>query len=124
MSDERPNILDLVPRLRARKLRECPHARVEVDPYDPILECADCNAVIDPYVYLRELADEGATEDAHRREAFEKWKSWVATANARLADLNAEIARLTKTKNRLWNEQVNGRPLGTLARRTRRKRMP
>jgi hypothetical protein len=123
MSDdtlERPAVLDLRPRLLAKKLRDCTHDNVEIDPDDPVLDCAACGATLDPYVYIRKLATAEEAARAERAMQWAQYTEWTNRANGQLARLHREIAELTEKKNRLWNEPINGRPLGSVPRRRRR----
>ncbi len=119
--DERPPILDLRPRLVAKKIRECRHAHLEIDD-DPLLQCADCGAEIDPYDYIRDLARFEKEHRAEQDAAHKRYLAWCAAANERVQRLQDEINALLAAKNRLWNEQVNGQPLGTQVKRCDRRK--
>lgn len=126
-SDAEPSILDIdqdiidfEPFLRRKRSSVCPHDEADVDDDLPSLTCRACGAELDPWWFLRRLAHEeiGLFEQMDRLDAH--LRAAALRANAKIAALNAEIQRLTEIKNRLWNEQVDGRPLGTLTRRRRR----
>jgi hypothetical protein len=123
MSD---GILSLEPLLRRKRQADCSHPEVEVGDPEQLLTCTSCGVAIDPWGYIRALADEDSkwrtyvTENyAAFEQAVAKHNAWVAQANERIVRLHAEIQQLTDLKNRLYNERVNGLPLGAQIRRRR-----
>lgn len=119
MNDDPPELLDLVPRLKRKLASECKHRYAEVDDEAASLTCVDCGAELDPWWYIRQLARDADADAEERRVARAHYEQWCAQANAKVARLQGEIAELTNAKNRLWNEQVNGAPLGSQVRRRR-----
>lgn len=117
MSD---GIIEFAPRLAMRRASECAHAHVEVDEDAADLSCTDCGAALDPWWFIRGLAEYEQHERDARQKQIDDHARWVATANETIARLTREVSELTAAKNRLWNEQVNGAPLGTQVRRRRR----
>lgn len=67
-----------------------------------------------------------APSDSPRREIAAKYDEGnekIAKQNETIMRLNSEIQQLTSLKNELWNTRVEGRQLGMVASR-RRKRSP
>ena len=115
-------IIDLSSRIRVRRQGSCAHEHVEVAETEASMSCVDCGAEIDPWWFLRaegRRAEERQREQAVREAMLEEWR---LAAVATIERLNAEIATLTEAKNRLWNTQVDGRPLGSLVTKTGRIR--
>lgn len=126
MSAEDPTfprgVLDLRPAIQRKRSSECAHDYVEIDDTLPSLSCADCGAELDPWWYLRKRAAAAADERNEWAEAARRFDGWIASTSATIARQHAEIARLTELKNRLWNESINGAPLGSQVKRPRRRR--
>lgn len=134
MSDEEAPILDLAPRILARKIRDCRHPRAVVDESAAVLECAECGVALDPWTFLRSWARMEARErerlaevrehiDAEIARMKEKARVEADRLNAHLARLTAEVNTLITEKNRLWNLVVpgDGRPLGAVTVRQRKR---
>lgn len=121
-------ILDLGPRLIARRQSACEHNSTAVDMTAAVLECVDCGAPLDPWWHLRRLATQSEWYDrqvanyeaalTQRQADFEKWRT---QANERIALLEAQISALYETKSRLANEVVGGVRVGAVR---RRKQLP
>lgn len=125
------NVLDIRPRLRAKRAKSCTHPCVSVDYTIASLTCDDCEAEIDPWWWIRKVAKDDvdlrestdravAAKYAEMNEAVRKHNAWVATANETIERKNAEINRLYAAKNRLMNETVNGVRVGSPKRRARK----
>lgn len=120
------DVIDLRPRLRARKQKVCSHDTAIVSDDEATLECEDCGAALDPWWYLRRLAH----DDANRRDATDKWiaqrhaeyDAWWAKAKTDADRLAGEVNHLIATKDRLSNEMVGGVHVGMAAARSRRRR--
>ncbi len=122
------DVIDMLPALRRKKRAECKHASASVDMSAASLTCDACDAELDPWWYLRQLAREPERYQAWWDEQKAAHDAWLAKAQAfevrtkeRCIALQAEYERLVELKNRLWNEQIDGRPLGTYAMPRRRK---
>lgn len=126
------DVLDLRPRLTARRRKECKHNCVTVDMTLAELTCDDCNAPLDPWWYIRRLAADDAEErDSTSRwiaEQHAKYETWAKDADSRMRNMNEQIQRrheeitaLYATKNRLMAEQVGGVRVGSVRRSPRRK---
>lgn len=127
------DVIDIRPRLRARRAKTCKHACVTVDFEIASLTCDDCEAEIDPWWWIRKVAKDDidlresadravAAKYAEMEEAVRKHNAWVATANETIDRKNAEIRALYDTKNRLANEVINGVRVGSVTRRTRSRK--
>lgn len=130
MSDEPGQMLDLGPALIAKKRSECKHPYALVDDVAASLTCSECGAELDPWTFLRKLAhDEELWRKRFERyrdleaKAEAKYREHCASLDAKLKFQTDEINRLIETKNRLWNERdpATGQPIGSLARRSRRR---
>lgn len=122
------DILDIRPALRRKKQASCGHRSVSVDDAAASLTCDECEADIDPWWYLRQLALHNEKVTEYRRQVEVDCDAKMAECNAKIAKfnetverLNAEIRQLNETKNRLWNEQIGGRPLGMIVTHPRRR---
>ena len=124
------DIIDLGPRLLARKQADCTHTRALVCDTTASLTCDECGAEIDPWWYLRKLAnDESILRTNVERysqledQAKVKYEAAVKRMNEHLERLTNEVNHLINERNRLWNLAVpgDGRPLGSVSRRTRRR---
>jgi hypothetical protein len=113
------DIIDLAPRIRRKRMPECTHESVEVDDTAASLTCADCEVELDPWWWLRRQAHDHEAEQKRQAKAQAQLDEWLRTANEKCQALHAEIVRLTEAKNRLWNTQVDGRPLGAITKRRR-----
>lgn len=127
MSDD---VIDLRPLIRARKASDCTHPYVSVSEIEASLTCDECDAELDPWWFIRKMANDQArwdkfTSDNQKAsdDVVARHTAWMAKANEDIARYNAEIQQLVSEKNRLWNEQINGRPLGAQARRARTKKV-
>ena len=117
-----PALLDLGPRLLARKRSTCAHPSIEIDDELPSLTCAECGAEIDPYAHLRELADSEHAWYAHLDELRTKYRDEHTRLSAKIRHLVDEVNALVAKKNQLWNERApDGRLLGQVMRRPRRR---
>ena len=124
MSDD---VLDLGPRLRARRHQDCRHAEVTVDLTIALLTCDACEAELDPWWYLRRMA----TEDQDiRQETDRVIAQRILEANEKIGRLNEvikqkndEVAALYATKNRLQNEMVGDVRVGAAVKRSRKPRV-
>lgn len=136
MSDDDPlPLLDLGPALLAKKRRDCKHRQVLIDNDVDELECADCGAPINPFTYLRMLASDeeqwrklySETYDEYiklRETTHQEYLKFRERLQAQLEHHQAEVNHLIDVKNRLWNESTpEGRPLGSVAARTRKRRV-
>lgn len=122
------NILDIRPAIRRKQQAACAHRAVSVDDSARSMTCDDCDAEIDPWWYLRGLARDTEKLGEYRRSIEAACDDKIAQCNASIAErnativrLNAEVQALVATKNRLWNEQIDGRPLGAIMTRPRRR---
>jgi hypothetical protein len=125
---EPTNILDIRPAIRRKRAAACQHSIVTVDDSAASLTCDDCEAEIDPWWYLRGLARDTERLGEYRREIESGCDAKIAECNVAIAKLNAtierlnaEVQKLVETKNRLWNEQINGRALGSIVAHPRRR---
>lgn len=116
------DVVDLVPLIRRKRSSTCEHLHCEVDDTIASCSCTDCGAELDPWWFLRALAARDESERRQLQKQHDDHVAWVNSANATIERLNREIRELTAAKNRLWNEQLNGEPLGSIARRSRRRR--
>src|SRR5512138_294329 len=112
-------ILDLVPLIRARQKAACAHVHVEVAMDAAELTCTDCGVDLDPWWYIRQQCLEHQAIEAYYQKRVDDHNAWTVKANEIVTRLNAEIAHLVETKNRLSNVSVNGRLLGHVAARSR-----
>jgi hypothetical protein len=121
------DIIDIGPRLRAKRNKGCTHERASVDMKAASLTCNECDAEIDPWWWIRREAEKATSviEEAERAAAakIEECNSRIARANETIRRLGAEVDALMATKSRLQNEQVNGQVVG-LVRRSPRRRSP
>lgn len=111
--------IDLTAYIRRKRMSECTHEFVEVDDSAASLTCVECGAEIDPWWFLRNQAAHFEAQEAQRAKQREQYEAWCRNANEKAARLQSEIVQLTEQKNRLWNTQIDGRPLGVIARRRR-----
>lgn len=126
MSDE---VLDFQAFLKRKKITACDHPTCLVDEDVASLTCQECGHEIDPWWYLRKLAN---NPEIFERQFLEQQARIVkqnqeiidicTTANATIARLNEDIAHLYAVKDRLGNERIEGRPLGAIAARVRRRK--
>jgi hypothetical protein len=128
MTDQCDSILDFHAALRRKRTTQCEHQEAEVDVTIASLTCKECGLELDPWWYLRRMAERSEDDyeqfaklHAAYQAAGDKLRAdyavLIGRMNGTIERLNGEIAELTKTKNRLWNEQVNDQPLGAQARR-------
>lgn len=127
MSEPAGKVLDLAPMLRRKRAGACKHPTVLIDDGAASATCEDCGAEIDPWLLLRQIANERDDYDA-RIDA--ELAAKLAEANAHLDKLRRQLAyytdevnELIERRNRLWHEQINGKPLGTY-RKTRARKQP
>lgn len=117
------NVLDLQPLIQRKRAKDCLHQVVSVDDNIMSLTCDGCGSEIDPWWYLRKLANEPARWQeytAKQQEIVRKLDAEIARQRVVIGKYAAEITDLVDTKNRLANEQFEGRPLGNYVRRRRR----
>lgn len=117
MSDDPGQVIDLAPRLRRKRQDSCRHEEFSVDDVLPDVTCDLCGAQIDPWFVLRTMAHRWDEMEARVKrevaEAVAKGTAAIEQMNRQIERLNVELAELTERKNRLWNEQIAGRPLGS-----------
>ncbi len=113
-------VVDLALYIAKKRTTTCKHPSVEVDDTIMSLSCASCGAEIDPWWFLRQLAADELGARARNQKRVDDFNAWVDRARATETRLRGEIAA---TKNRLWNEQINGRPLGTQVVKRRRRNL-
>jgi hypothetical protein len=118
------NVIDIKPRLIARRKSECKHRSVLVGMTEAVLECETCGAALDPWWYIRREATEAESviEGANRLAdaKLDECNKAIATTNETLRRLNAEVEALNATRNRLANEVVNGQRVGSSVRGRRK----
>jgi DNA repair exonuclease SbcCD ATPase subunit len=112
-------IIDLQPILRKKAQADCTHQFADVDNSAASLTCRSCGVELDPWWFLRRLANDEEGEWQRVEKQRTEYFTWLQHANEQIQRLNTEIQELTATKNRLWNEHVNGKPLGAQVRRRR-----
>lgn len=126
------SVIDFQAALRRKRVSECPHDHADVDMDVASISCRDCGHELDPWWFLRKMVVRDEEIEAGHEERRRKWEQqmdlhakWIEGANATVKRMTDEIQKLYDTKNKLWNEQVNGVPLGALAAgRRRRARAP
>lgn len=123
------DVVNLLPRIAARRRAMCSHDSSVID-YDVAeLECADCGAPLDPWWVLRKMArDDSDRVDRWIGQVMAESERIVAEANERIANLNetirrlnAEVQSLSDAADRLRNETIGGVRVGNVARRRRSK---
>lgn len=119
---DKTGVIDIGPALRRKRMTTCEHANCEVDDDVASLTCVDCGNEIDPWAYLRQQARAGEAHQRYYAEQQAAFDAWCAQANAKIQRLQDEITALTRKKDRLWNERIDGQPLGALRVRSRRKK--
>lgn len=121
-------VIDLGAYVAKKKQRDCQHLRVEVDDAAAELACLECGADLDVWWYMRRLA----SDEVEQVTRIKKYESEIDRLHKRAHALSVryqaeldrqheEIRRLIETKNRLWNEQIQGRPLGSYVGKRRRR---
>lgn len=115
----RDEVIDLRPFIRRRELAKCEHLHVTIDDDYAELTCDDCERRLNPMKYLRRLADRWEYWERQNADLQAKFAEEHDRLTRSLRRLTDEVNALIETKNRLWNEQVNGKPLGTLVKRPR-----
>lgn len=122
------DVIDMLPALRRKKRAECKHVSASVDMTAASLTCDACDAELDPWWYLRQLAREPERYQAwwdQQKAAHQEWaaktRALEERTKARCLAMQEECNRLVDLRNRLWSEQVDGKPLGSYAMPRRRK---
>mgnify|MGYP001804466211 CR=1 FL=1 len=80
-----------------RHYNSCPHNRITVDEENRKKECEDCGTVLDPLDYLLTIA----YKENACWERYIKYEGEVQKLQKRYNNLNKEIERLTKIRNKL-----------------------